>query len=88
MRIDKDYRFDTDDGEASLSDPRARSRVELPSRRRPFAEQIGTTVSDGLDNVRPAPFEPATLGPVTLRNRVIKAATFEGVMPRGRSPTS
>jgi 2,4-dienoyl-CoA reductase-like NADH-dependent reductase (Old Yellow Enzyme family) len=28
-------------------------------------------------------FEPAPLGPVTLRNRIIKAATFEGVMPRG-----
>ncbi|MHB8220445.1 MAG: NADH:flavin oxidoreductase [Acidimicrobiales bacterium] len=30
-----------------------------------------------------AVFQPAALGPVTLRNRVIKAATFEGVMPRG-----
>jgi 2,4-dienoyl-CoA reductase-like NADH-dependent reductase (Old Yellow Enzyme family) len=30
-----------------------------------------------------AAFEPAQLGPVTLRNRVIKAATFEGVMPKG-----
>ena len=29
------------------------------------------------------PFSPATLGPLTLRNRVIKAATFEGVMRRG-----
>jgi 2,4-dienoyl-CoA reductase-like NADH-dependent reductase (Old Yellow Enzyme family) len=29
------------------------------------------------------PFEPAPLGPLTLRNRIIKAATFEGVMPRG-----
>ncbi|MGZ4553527.1 MAG: NADH:flavin oxidoreductase [Mycobacteriaceae bacterium] len=29
------------------------------------------------------PFEPARLGPLTLRNRVIKAATFEGVMRRG-----
>jgi len=29
----------------------------------------------------PDPFTPARLGPVTLRNRIIKAATFEGVMP-------
>ena len=28
-------------------------------------------------------FEPVRLGPVTLRNRVIKAATFEGVTPDG-----
>jgi 2,4-dienoyl-CoA reductase-like NADH-dependent reductase (Old Yellow Enzyme family) len=28
-------------------------------------------------------FEPVALGPVTLRNRVIKAATFEGVVPEG-----
>jgi 2,4-dienoyl-CoA reductase-like NADH-dependent reductase (Old Yellow Enzyme family) len=35
---------------------------------------------------RPGPpkvFASATLGPVTLRNRIIKAATFEGVMPGG-----
>ncbi len=31
----------------------------------------------------PAPFEPARLGPLTLRNRILKAATFEGVMRRG-----
>ncbi len=30
-----------------------------------------------------SPFAPARLGPIELRNRVIKAATFEGVMPRG-----
>jgi 2,4-dienoyl-CoA reductase-like NADH-dependent reductase (Old Yellow Enzyme family) len=29
------------------------------------------------------PFSPFQLGPVTLRNRIVKAATFEGVMPRG-----
>jgi len=30
-----------------------------------------------------AVFEPVRLGPLTLRNRIVKAATFEGVMPRG-----
>ncbi|MGH9093397.1 MAG: NADH:flavin oxidoreductase, partial [Acidimicrobiales bacterium] len=29
------------------------------------------------------PFEPATLGPLTLRNRILKAATFEGATPEG-----
>jgi 2,4-dienoyl-CoA reductase-like NADH-dependent reductase (Old Yellow Enzyme family) len=29
------------------------------------------------------PFAPARLGPLTLRNRIVKAATFEGVMPKG-----
>jgi 2,4-dienoyl-CoA reductase-like NADH-dependent reductase (Old Yellow Enzyme family) len=29
-------------------------------------------------------FEPARLGPLTLRNRIVKAATFEGSTPRGR----
>lgn len=32
----------------------------------------------------PSAFEPMRLGPLTLRNRIIKAATFEGVMPRGQ----
>jgi 2,4-dienoyl-CoA reductase-like NADH-dependent reductase (Old Yellow Enzyme family) len=29
------------------------------------------------------PFAPAALGPVELRNRIVKAATFEGMTPRG-----
>jgi 2,4-dienoyl-CoA reductase-like NADH-dependent reductase (Old Yellow Enzyme family) len=32
----------------------------------------------------PQVFAPATLGPLSLRNRIIKAATFEGVMPGGK----
>ena len=37
----------------------------------------------GEPAMSPAPFEPTRLGPMHLRNRVLKAATFEGVMPRG-----
>jgi 4,4'-dithiodibutanoate disulfide reductase len=32
----------------------------------------------------PELFAPARLGPLTLRNRIVKAATFEGRTPRGR----
>ena len=32
----------------------------------------------------PDVFAPATLGPVRLRNRTVKAATFEGRAPHGQ----
>ncbi len=38
---------------------------------------------DQPDKAPPDPFGPATLGPLRLRNRVIKAATFEGMSAGG-----
>ena len=48
----------------------------------------GGNASNGSNGSAPAtggpdPFGPARLGPLLLRNRIIKAATFEGAMPRG-----
>ena len=43
------------------------------------APNVDSTGVDGSSKL----FEPARLGPLTLRNRVIKAATFEGMSPDG-----
>ena len=42
-----------------------------------------TPMAEPTAPAAPSAFAPATLGPLTLRNRIVKAATFEGVMPRG-----
>ena len=41
------------------------------------------TAPSGARWRRTRAFAPARLGPVTLKNRIIKAATFEGAAPRG-----
>ena len=49
----------------------------------PTAAHPTTTAAVPAARPGPAPFEAATLGPMRLRNRIIKAATFEARMPRG-----
>src|SRR5690606_16658001 len=49
----------------------------------PWLKRVPVSVYPAVVASGGGPFEPVRLGPVTLRNRIVKAATFEGVMPRG-----
>jgi 2,4-dienoyl-CoA reductase-like NADH-dependent reductase (Old Yellow Enzyme family) len=40
-------------------------------------------VTTGTAGSAPTVFGPARLGPLTLKNRIVKSATFEGVSPKG-----
>ncbi|MFC9501909.1 hypothetical protein ACFT0D_47790, partial [Streptomyces sp. NPDC056982] len=52
--------------------------MSTEDRARSAADRNATT---GVPDQIPDLLGPARLGPLTLRNRVIKAATFEGVTP-------
>ena len=40
-------------------------------------------MDDTAQSESPSPLSPATLGPLRLRNHIVKAATFEGATPKG-----
>ena len=62
-----------------------RDRVDaVTSRVCPHHRFTDKLLSDYGPRVTSDLFRPARLGPVTLRNRIVKAATFEGMSPRGQ----
>ena len=48
-----------------------------------FRSTLRDVTPPAADRVVPDVFAPATLGPIAVRNRTVKAATFEGATPEG-----
>src|SRR5260370_28688725 len=63
----------------SVRSTKISSRVALPSN--VIAPTAAIVAGSPCMNTQPNVFTPAKLGPVTLRNRIIKAATFEASTP-------
>ena len=74
---------------SSAASSSANTQPGLPqARRRSRARSLHCSERLGLERVTvsawPDVFAPARLGPVELRNRTVKAATFEGRTPQGQ----